>query len=96
MGAEDTEALFSQVVVNKDSLKQVLAKALLEHSKISLADLLREHPLQHGLADLVVWLQMGSEMTQCMIDEENEDVVQWQTDEDLVKQVTLPHVLFVR
>jgi len=33
---------------------------------------------------------MGSEMTQCMVDEENEDVVQWQTDEGLVKQVTLP------
>jgi len=71
-------------------------QALQQHSQISLADVLREHPLQHGLAELVVWLQMGSEMTQCMINEENEDVVQWQTDEGLVKEVTLPHVLFVR
>jgi len=98
MGAEDAdaEALFSQVVVDKGRLKQVLAQALQQHSQISLADLLREHPLRYGLAELVVWLQMGSDMAQCMIDDQNEDVVQWQTAEGLVKQVTLPHVLFVR
>jgi len=31
-------------------------QALQQHSQISLADLLREYPLQHGLAELVVWL----------------------------------------
>jgi len=98
MGAEDAdaEALFSQVVVDKGRLKQVLAQALQHHLQISLADLLSENPLQHGLAELVVWLQMASEMAQCMIDDQQADVVQWQTNDGLVKQVTLPHVLFVR
>jgi len=98
MGAEDAdaEALFSQVVIDKGHLKQVLAQALQQHSQISLADLLHEHPLQHGLAELVVWLQMGSEMAQCMIDEQKEEMIQWQTDDGLIKQVMLPHVLFVR
>jgi hypothetical protein len=98
MGQEDDDvgALFSQVVVDKGRLKQVLAQALQEHSQISLADLLREHPLQHGLAELVIWLQIASDTAQCMIDDTQEDVVQWQTEQGLVKQVHLPHVLFVR
>lgn len=98
MGQEDDDvgALFSQVVVDKGRLKQVLAQALQEHSQISLADLLREHPLQHGLAELVIWLQIASDMAQCMIDDTQEDVVQWQTEQGLVKQAHLPHVLFVR
>ena len=98
MGQEDDDvgALFSQVVVDKGRLKQVLDQALQEHSQISLADLLREHPLQHGLAELVIWLQIASDMAQCMIDDTQEDVVQWQTEQGLVKQAHLPHVLFVR
>ncbi len=98
MGQEDDDvgALFSQVVVDKGRLKQVLDQALQEHSQISLADLLREHPLQHGLAELVIWLQIASDMAQCMIDDTQEDVVQWQTDQGFVKQAHLPHVFFVR
>ncbi|MDX8398106.1 MAG: DUF3375 domain-containing protein [Mariprofundaceae bacterium] len=98
MGDEDsdTDALFAQVVVDKGRLKQALALALQQHSQVSLADLLQQYPLQHGLAELVVWLQMASEQTRSMIDEDNTDVVQWHTTQGLVKQATLPHVLFVR
>ncbi|MDX8413364.1 MAG: DUF3375 domain-containing protein [Mariprofundales bacterium] len=98
MGEEDanTDVLFSQVVVDKARLKQSLAQALHEQSQISLAELLQRSPLQHGLAELVVWLQMASEQAHCMIDEEKNDVVQWQTAQGLLKQAKLPHVLFVR
>jgi len=98
MGAADadTEALFSQVVVDKARLKQALAQALQEQSQISLAELLQQHALQHGLAELVVWLQMASEQSRSMIDEDKTDVVQWDAGSGLIKQATLPHVLFVR
>jgi len=98
MGQEDAdaEALFSQIVVDKARLKRILEHALQQQSQISLADLLQESPLQHGLAELVIWLQMASEMRRCMIDDEQEDMVQWQTEKGLVKRVKLPRVLFVR
>jgi len=98
MGAEDAdaEALFSQVVIDKRRLKQLLAQTLQQHGQISLADLLREHPLQHGLAELIVWLQIGSEMAQCMIDDQKTDVAEWLTEAGVVKRVMLPHLLFVR
>jgi len=98
MGAEDadTDALFSQVVVDKARLQHALAQALHEQSQITLAELLQQYPLQHGLAELVVWLQMASEQSRSMIDEERTDLVQWQTTQGLLKQAKLPHVLFVR
>ena len=98
MGAEDVdaEALFSQVVVDKGRLKHALAQALQQQSQISLAELLHTHPLQHGLAELVIWLQLASEQSRCVVDEDKQEMLQWRTDQGLVKQVTLPHVLFVR
>ncbi len=98
MGEEDTdtEALFSQVVVDKGHLKQALAQALQQQSQVSLPELLEMHPLQHGLAELVVWLQLASELSHAVIDEDKQEQVQWETEQGFIKQVTLPHVLFVR
>ena len=92
----DTTALFAQVVVDKGRLRQALAQALQEHTQISLSELLQLYPLKHGLAELVVWLQIASEQTRCIIDEEKRDVVAWHTDEGWVKQADVPYVLFVR
>jgi len=98
MGEEDAdaEALFSQVVVDKGRLKHGLAQALQEHTQISLATLLDIYPLQHGLAELVIWLQLASEQSRCVIDEEKQEILQWHTTGGLIKQVTLPYMLFVR
>lgn len=98
MGAEDADggALFSQIVVDKGRLKQVLAKALHEQTQISLGELIKQQPLQHGLAELVVWLQLAGEQTHCVIDESKQEMVYWSVDGGLGRQVQLPYVLFVR
>ncbi|MBL4760006.1 MAG: DUF3375 domain-containing protein [Mariprofundaceae bacterium] len=98
MGDEDmnAEALFSQVVVDKGRLKQALAQALQEQTQISLVELLHIHPLEHGLAELVIWLQLASEQSRCVIDEHKQEILQWRTELGLIKQATLPHILFVR
>ncbi|PCI44516.1 MAG: hypothetical protein COB41_04210 [Proteobacteria bacterium] len=98
MGAEDAdaEALFSQVVVDKGRLKHALAQVLQQQSQVSLAELLQIHPLQHGLAELVIWLQLASGQARCVIDEHKQETLQWRTEQGLIKQATLPHILFVR
>ena len=98
VGADDSDAtaLFSQVVVDKARLRQALAQALQTHTQIALPELLQAHPLQYGLAELVTWLQIASEQTRCMIDEEKRDMVMWHTDEGWQRQADVPHVLFVR
>lgn len=98
MGVEDgdAKALFSQIVVDKSRLKQVLAKALQQQSQISLGELLKQQPLQHGLAELVVWLQLAGDQAHCVIDESKQERVCWQGADGLGRQVQLPYVLFVR
>ncbi|MDQ7005266.1 MAG: DUF3375 domain-containing protein [Ghiorsea sp.] len=98
MGEEnaDAEALFSQVVVDKGQLKKNLAQALQDNTQISLMELLHMYPLQHGLAELVIWLQLASEQSRCVIDDNQQETIQWRSEHGLIKQATLPHVLFVR
>jgi len=98
MGKEDADAqtLFSQIVVDKGRLKQVLAKALQQQVQITLADLLKQEPLQHGLAELVVWLQLASEQSRSIIDDSKQEAVYWSVADGLARQVQLPYVLFVR
>jgi len=98
IGKEDanTDALFSQIVVDKGRLQHALAKALQQQEQISLGDLLQQAPLQYGLAELVLWLQLASEHPHCVIDEEQQEMVYWSVDGGLGRQVQLPYVLFVR
>ncbi len=59
--ADQSDALYSQVVVDTASLRQSLVQSLLAHSQISLREHLLGSPLQHGLAELVSYLQIASE-----------------------------------
>ena len=98
MGEEDadTEALFAQIVVDKGRLKQALARALQQQKQITLGALLKQEPLRHGLAELVIWLQLASEQSHCTIDESKHEMAYWSVTGGLARQVQLPYVLFVR
>jgi len=98
MGEEDgdAEALFSQIVVDKSRLKAALDHALQQQPQITLAELLNQHPLQHGLAELIIWLQLADEHTQCVIDGDKHEQAYWSIGQGLARQVQLPYILFVR
>ncbi|MDQ6979621.1 MAG: DUF3375 domain-containing protein [Mariprofundaceae bacterium] len=98
MGEEsaNTDALFAQVVVDKGRLKRHLAQALLQQNQISLGELLQQYPLEHGLAELVIWLQLASDSATSLVDESKHESIVWQVDTQTQRQAKLPYVLFVR
>ncbi len=57
----DAAALYSQVVVDKARLARHIRHALQERSQVTLRELTDAQPLQQGLAELVTYLQLGSE-----------------------------------
>src|SRR6185437_5803304 len=57
----DLAALFDQVYVDPAPLRRGVLRALLRGSQVGLAELVREHPLQHGLAELVAYLSLTDE-----------------------------------
>ncbi|CAN5660225.1 DUF3375 domain-containing protein [soil metagenome] len=90
----DASALFAQNVVDKDALAALIRKSLQERSQISLSDLISEHPLEHGLAELVVYLQLATEEFESVIDDDLRDMTNWLTDEGTAKMAMIPRVIF--
>ncbi|MDD2760361.1 MAG: DUF3375 domain-containing protein [Methylomonas sp.] len=96
----DAAALFSQVVIDKAQLAHHIRHALQDKAQITLAELCRSRSLQHGLAELVAYLQLGGDSFKTTVDENAEDVIVWQTVDgegrEVSKQAKLPRVIFVR
>jgi hypothetical protein len=102
-GDLDAAALYSQVVVNRAQLAGHIRQALQDRSQVTLRELIELHPLQQGLAELVAYLQLGSDAFKTVVDEDMHDVIAWQTarrdDTQTVptgRQARLPRVIFVR
>ncbi len=96
----DPSALFGQVVVDPARLAQHIRQSLQTRSQISLRELTQQHPLQHGLAELITYLQLGSESFNALVDETVTDSIDWQTRREdgtsATRRARLPRVIFVR
>ncbi|MDQ6951451.1 MAG: DUF3375 domain-containing protein [Mariprofundales bacterium] len=92
----DASALFSQVVVDKSQLRNHLNRALQHQPQIGLGELLTQFPLQHGLAELMVWLQLASERKHSLFDDSSVEFITWEQGDGVTRKATLPRVIFVR
>ena len=96
----DPAALYTQTVVDKARLARHIRQALQARAQIMLHELIDTQPLQQGLAELVTYLQLGSESFKAVVDENAEDLITWEaasSDGVIVsKQARLPRVIFVR
>ncbi|WP_137937877.1 DUF3375 domain-containing protein [Chitinivorax sp. B] len=99
---EDVDAgvLFSQVVVDRVQLARHVRQALQTRSQVTLAELTTQFPLQQGVAELVAYLQLGSDAFKAMVDETVTDTIDWQIVETdgshTVRRARLPRMIFVR
>lgn len=95
----DASALFSQVVVDRALLSQHIREALRIRSQVTLRELIDQHPLQQGLAELIAYLQLGNESFQTVVDEDTPDVISWEavTGDGIRqrKRARLPRMIFV-
>ncbi|MGQ0592801.1 MAG: DUF3375 domain-containing protein [Gammaproteobacteria bacterium] len=98
MGEEDldTDALFSQVVIDKAQLASRVRQMLQTRSQITLCELVEAHPLDHGLAEIVAYLTLASEDKKVVFDEAIRERLSWQDAEDRWRAAELPRVIFVR
>ena len=96
----DAAALYSQVVVDKAEISRHIRRALQGTPQVSLRELCERRPLQHGLAELVAYLELAGEGFKSVIDEAAEDVIVWRGEDlagrERMKQARLPRVIFVR
>ena len=96
----DAGVLYSQVVIDKAQLARHIHHALQDKAQITLRELCELQPLQHGLAELVAYLQLAGDTFKTVVDERTIDVIVWQgmvaNGGECMKQARLPRVIFVR
>ena len=92
----DLTVLYAQMVIDRMELLGNIHAGLREKSQIGLAEVIVRHPLRHGLAELVVYLQIASDWPATTVDEEILDVVDWITTEGRVRRATLPRIILLR
>ncbi|MCP3137097.1 DUF3375 domain-containing protein [Pyxidicoccus xibeiensis] len=97
-GSDDVpaDALFSQAFIDKEQLRENVRHALQAREQVSLAELLREAPLQHGLAELVAYLDLAAEDRNAHFEEARTQTLLWTDARGHTRQITLPLVLFHR
>ncbi|TNJ34152.1 DUF3375 domain-containing protein [Prosthecochloris vibrioformis] len=92
----DTTSLYTQVIVDRAELLQNIRKALQEQQQVSLGELVACHPLHHGLAELLTYLQLAGEWPGIAVDEKIEERIAWESGEHTKREAKLPRIIFVR
>ena len=96
----DAAALYSQVVVDKVVLARHIRHALQGGVQVTLRELCERRPLEHGLAELVAYLELADDRFESTIDEAAQDIIVWRGKDSAglmqTKQACLPRVIYVR
>jgi hypothetical protein len=96
----DAAALYAQVVIDKAQLVRHIEHSLQQHSEVQLTHLVELRPLQHGLAELVAYLQLGSERFNARVNEDVFDKISWQAlnrqGQPIAMYAQLPQITFIR
>jgi hypothetical protein len=98
LGDEDipADALFEQVYVDKDRLSGYVRRLLQSREQVSLVDIVNEHPLEQGLAELVAYLSLAADDRRAMIHDERTETIGWTDAYGITRQATMPLVIFLR
>ena len=88
------EALFNQFHVDKARLLEQIRQALRQRPRISLGELLETYPMQHGLAELVAYLDLAASDRHCAFDEHQPQLVQWQDASGTLRRASIPLIVF--
>jgi hypothetical protein len=85
-------------VVDKARLTAHIRRSLQVQQQVTLAALIAAQPLEHGLAELVAYLQLGSDMFNVVVDEASEDAIEWHAPDDhgstITRRARLPRIIF--
>lgn len=92
----DSSALFDQFHVDREHLEANIEQVLEQLPQASLGQVLGAHPLEKGLAELVMYFQIAAESKWASIDESRTQVLAWTTATGAQREATVEHVTFVR
>jgi hypothetical protein len=95
------QAMYAQMVVDKAQLGRHIRHSLQDREQVTLGQLCQLQPLQHGLAELVAYLQLADDTAfHSALDENETEIIAWQglaaDGASVAKQAQLPRVVFLK
>ena len=91
----DLEKLFNQLAIDREVLLQNIEGLLSDHAQVTLAEIVRHHPITKGLAELITYVAIASDSPRHLINYDACQQIGWAED-DLQKVVRLPRVIYGR
>lgn len=92
----DTALLFEQVFVDTARLTSTVRRALQSRDQVSLLDIVREAPIELGLAEVVAYLALKDEGFDIVFDETVQTDLSWTVADGEVRTARLPAVSYAR
>jgi flagellar motility protein MotE (MotC chaperone) len=92
----DPAALFEQVYVDPEPLRGCVRQALRHAPQVGLAQIVTDHPIRQGVAELVTYLSLKDGTFGLVFDERHPERVCWREPDGRERKVTMPRVTFVR
>lgn len=90
------DALFEAVYVDPARLVESVRRALDLQAQVSLADLVRQHPLEQGLAELVAYLALSGDGFTVVFDDSRREEITWVGADGVQHVVQTPVAAFAR
>jgi hypothetical protein len=90
----DAEVLFDQVLVDRTRLQANIRRLLAEHHQVTLNEVTRAYPLQHGLAEVVAYLCIAADDADAVFDETAAETIAWRDVQGRERLARLPRVIF--
>lgn len=91
-----SDLLFAAVHVDRLKLKHIIRNALQTRDQVPLSDILAEHPLKQGLAELVTYLTLAGEDERAQFDENRQHRITWTDDGGVTREAAFSAVIFNR
>ena len=90
----DFHRLLSQFEINKEALLHRISERLSRKPRVSLREILDEHPLEDGLAELMTYFSIASQSPSHLINDEQYEFIP--LSKDGTRAVRVPQIIFTR
>lgn len=84
------------IFVDREMLKTHIRRALQEREQVTLMDILEEHPLEKGMAELVIYLVIAADDNKALFDETTTHQISFYDPNGRRRRVSFPAVIFAR
>jgi Protein of unknown function (DUF3375) len=91
-----SDMLYAPVFVDRLKLKGIIRNCLQTQDQVTLEQILAEHPLEKGLAELITYLSLAGDDDKAQFDDSRQHRVSWTDDHGVTRQATFSAVIFNR